>query len=425
MPRALLGCILSAIFSACGEGAASGGAGAGTAGGGAGTAGGGAGNAGAGAGGAAGNAGAAAGGGAGAGAGAAGAGAGGAGAGGAGAGSAGAGGTAGGAGGAGLGGAGGAGAGGAGNGPPGSRENPIAVSTFPFEDRNSTVGAPSSALARYDCAPMTDEGGPEVYYAVAVPAGGVLSARVEAEVGTDTDVHVLTAPREDACVARGDVSASATFTAASTVYVVVDTYVASGRPQPGAYTLSMSFAPLAVADCTVREEDIELINRTTPLHLPATGPVVLEAHLVTDEETFATTWPTSFTDGIDRHYMLSESRTSFVMARDQPWAPAGEGGSMYGQGSSPMRPPVLAEAFYVNMYWRRRPTEGTRMIVRNPTDGRAVVCAAGYETGPGSNTAIGGVTEETHHHLGTTHRSDLTVGFAVDQTLPYGPVLCR
>ncbi len=411
MPRALLGCILSAVLSACGDGAATGGAGTAGTGGGAGL--GGVGGAGVGSAGVAG-------------AGVGGAGAGAAGVGGAGAGGAGASGGSGGGGAGASGGGGGGGAGGTGgSGPLGSRGNPIAVTTFPFEDRNSTVGAPSSDLSRYGCAPMTDEGGPEVYYAVTVPSGGVLSARVEAEAGTDTDVHVLTAPAEDACVARGDVSASATLTAAGTVYVVVDTYVASGRPQPGAYTLTLAFAALSVVDCSVRDEDIELINRTTPLHLPAIGPVVLEAHLVTDEETFTTTWPTSFTDGIDRHYQLSESRTGFVMARDQPWAPAGEGGSMYGQGSSPMRPPVLAEAFYVNMYWRRRPTEGTRMIVRNPADGRAVVCAAGYETGPGSNTAIAGVTEETHHHLGTTHRSDLTVGFAVDQTLPYGPVLCR
>ena len=86
--------------------------------------------------------------------------------------------------------------------------------------------------------------------------------------------------------------------------------------------------------------------------------------------------------------------------------------------------PAVAEAFYVNMYWRDRPTPGTTMIVRNPANGRAVVAAAGYETGPGANDAIGGVTEEIHDWLGTSHRDDLELGFAADPTLPFGPIEC-
>ena len=64
------------------------------------------------------------------------------------------------------------------------------------------------------------------------------------------------------------------------------------------------------------------------------------------------------------------------------------------------------------------------MIVTNPANGRAVVAAAGYETGPGSNTAIGGVSEEIHDYLGTEHRDALQLGFAVDQDLPLGPIDC-
>ena len=76
------------------------------------------------------------------------------------------------------------------------------------------------------------------------------------------------------------------------------------------------------------------------------------------------------------------------------------------------------------MYWRDRPAGGTRMIVKNPGNGRAVVVSAGWETGPGSNTAIAGVTEEVHHWLGTQHRDTLQIGFAVDDTLPLGPIDC-
>ena len=52
------------------------------------------------------------------------------------------------------------------------------------------------------------------------------------------------------------------------------------------------------------------------------------------------------------------------------------------------------------------------------------VAAAGYETGPGANTAIGGVSEEIHDYLGTDHRDALELGFAEDQTLAFGPIDC-
>ena len=64
------------------------------------------------------------------------------------------------------------------------------------------------------------------------------------------------------------------------------------------------------------------------------------------------------------------------------------------------------------------------MIVRNPENGRAVVAAGGYETGPGSNSAIAGVAEEIHIALGTTHLDDLEIAFAADQDLPLGPIDC-
>jgi hypothetical protein len=64
------------------------------------------------------------------------------------------------------------------------------------------------------------------------------------------------------------------------------------------------------------------------------------------------------------------------------------------------------------------------MILMND-DGRAVVVAAGYETGPGDLDHVGGVTEEAHAYLGSSHSSTLTLGFAVDQSLPLGPIACE
>jgi hypothetical protein len=64
------------------------------------------------------------------------------------------------------------------------------------------------------------------------------------------------------------------------------------------------------------------------------------------------------------------------------------------------------------------------MLVVEPWSGRAVVAAGGWETGPGSNTAIGGAVEEVHHHLQSRHRQDLVMGYLSDNALPLGPITC-
>ncbi|MCA9489679.1 MAG: hypothetical protein KC621_07135, partial [Myxococcales bacterium] len=124
------------------------------------------------------------------------------------------------------------------------------------------------------------------------------------------------------------------------------------------------------------------------------------------------------------HYATTEAVTGYRMNRTESWAPSGEGGSRYGQGSTSVRIPAEAEAWYVNMNWSSRPAPGTPMIVRNPSNGRAVVAAAGYETGPSANDAVAGVSEEVHDWLGTSHLSELEIGFAVDPSLPFGPIDC-
>jgi hypothetical protein len=160
------------------------------------------------------------------------------------------------------------------------------------------------------------------------------------------------------------------------------------------------------------------------LAMPATGPIVLEAHLVTQQE--PEPYPTTSTGELEAHYALSQSVTGLVMHRAQPWAPL-EGGSFYGAGiGSPTLVPVLEEGCYVNLAWTResRPPRGTRMILRLPGTSRAVVVAAGHETGPGNLAHLGGTPEETHFYLRTGHLSEMDLGIAVDPTLPFGPRVC-
>jgi hypothetical protein len=253
----------------------------------------------------------------------------------------------------------------------------------------------------------------------------------------DIDLTLLSDLDAAACLERDNQMISAILEP-GTYHLSADTWVNSaGMELTGVYRLDVDAQPITTSSCGVQQLDLEMFwTACAPdiscyesdgkyyLRTPATGPVVKEAHLVTIDEDFPNIWPTSFTDQIQRHYDLSRAATGYVMNRREPWAPAGEGGSEYGQGSTGAKVPVVEESWYINMYWRRRPAQGTRMIVRNPANGRTVVAAAGFETGPGSNTAVAGVAEEIHDYLGTSHRDVLEVGFAVDDTLPFGPIIC-
>ncbi len=304
------------------------------------------------------------------------------------------------------------------------------VDTFPFGDDRDTTAEGTTAIPSYACSPDTDEGGPEIVYRVSVPTEGFLSAAVHVADGVDIDVQILTdfdpaAPSGASCIARGDKHAFADVPAGE-VWVVADTWVsgASG-PLPGAFHIDIGFIGPSEGACAMQTGTMDRVNDTEPLDMPATGPVVLEAHLVTQEE--PAPYPSTATEELAEHYALSQERTGLVMFRGEDWAPL-EGGSFYGAGiGDPADLPVLDEGWYVNMYWvpASRPPKGTRMIVRLPDDPtRAVVVAAGYETGPGNLSNIGGTPEETHFYLETESGSTMTLGIAEDQTLPFGPRRC-
>lgn len=305
----------------------------------------------------------------------------------------------------------------------GTWDDPIRITSLPYTHSANTSESSVREADSYSCAPSTDESGPEVVYQIDADVSGIITVSVDDESGdsVDPDVHIL--DEERSCLARDNVVASQLVESSRGLFVVVDTWV-NGADQElaGPYVLTVDALPLPSGNCEMTFEGLEMYNRDEPLQLPALGPVVMEAHLVTTEE-FPDGWPTSSTDGLEAHYALSEGLTGFDVNRHEPWAPEGEGGSEWGQGST-RRPPVLDEAWYVNMYWRHRPDHGTRMLVFNPQNGLAVVASAGYETGPGNPTRIGGAVEEVHHHLESRHLSRLVMGFTVDQELELGPIEC-
>lgn len=308
---------------------------------------------------------------------------------------------------------------------PGCPEDVVCVDDLPFTWFGDTSTLAAGSLDAYDCAESIDESGPERVFRVVVTEDAFLSAAVYDAAGVDVDVHILSALDPAACVDRGHHGARADV-GPGVWYVVVDTWVdGAGLARSGPYQLDIGVTVPSRGPCTMSEGIMERVgDGGDHLVMPATGSMVMEAHLVTQEE--PPPYPATSTEFLDLHYGLSQDTTGFVMYRTQAWAPL-EGGSFYGCGiGSPTVFPVRHEAWYVNMYWTSssRPAKGTRMILRLPDTPYAVVVAAGYETGPGNLAHIGGTPEEPHYYLGTGHTSTLTLGIASDQALPYGPRVC-
>lgn len=309
---------------------------------------------------------------------------------------------------------------------------PIVIEGFPFQDIRDTQTS-VGRFERYGCAPQTNESGPEFSYVFKLDEPGTLLLGVRDGEGVDIDLHLLDALDPGACLARHD-EVIGQHLDAGIYFIVADTWVNSGgQAQPGEFEMSAHFVAQS-GPCGMATGRIPRIGTDDLLPMPATGPVVLEAHLMTAEEheenvasdmgRFPSGWPQSFTDGIEHHYELSEAASGFRAERGEPWAPCCEPSNEFGQGSS-ARPPAIAEAWYINMRWRQRPDRGERYIVLDPFSGRAVVGAAGYENGPGALDRIGGAAEEIHIFLDTRHLSTMTFGVALDQALPYGPIDCN
>ncbi len=123
----------------------------------------------------------------------------------------------------------------------GDRLDPIPVAELPFEDArdSSDLAAGGMFFDWYSCNDALAEWGREHVYRVEICHQGTLTASVAGDGGgVDNDVHILSAPSEDACLSRGHSEASWEVTPGSW-YVVVDTYVEGGVPCWGPYELTI------------------------------------------------------------------------------------------------------------------------------------------------------------------------------------------
>lgn len=188
---------------------------------------------------------------------------------------------------------------------------------------------------------------------------------------------------------------------------------------PSSPASNLTSAVLTEGSCQAKSVTV---NRRAggSINTPASGVAVVEQHLVTKEENFQ---PSNTKDQIDRHYSITEKAIGIKYSHERSWTPAEGGGSIGGGSASP--PPAAAEPYAVNMNWSSRPAEGTRMILTNPKTGKSVVAAAGYETGPGNTAYAIGAQEEAMQAIGAKTGDRIEFGFAVDQSLPFGPIKCE
>ncbi|WP_299213680.1 hypothetical protein [uncultured Aquimarina sp.] len=175
------------------------------------------------------------------------------------------------------------------------------------------------------------------------------------------------------------------------------------------------------------------------VQLPATGKFVQESHYVTTKDKFpgGRLFANTVTENINSHlqrsfnlYKTYDSNKTFNQlysaSFQKQWTPA-ESGSI-GQGSvGNIQTQELTpekEMWFMTMMWApgTRPARGTKFLLS--ANGKKVVVIAGYETGPRSQTFLGGLTTETHAWLGTNNNSQITVSYLKNQATPIGPIAC-
>ncbi len=121
----------------------------------------------------------------------------------------------------------------------GTGGDPLVIDGLPFTHAADTSGAAQRELDLYDgCAAEADESGPEVVYRLEVTAPTAVHLVLVDGGEVDVDLHLLRGEASTAaCVERNDRAIRRTLEP-GTWFVVVDTYVAAGAEQGGAYLLA-------------------------------------------------------------------------------------------------------------------------------------------------------------------------------------------
>ncbi len=200
--------------------------------------------------------------------------------------------------------------------------------------------------------------------------------------------------------------------------------------------------PPAIKKCGTSEKTIKqgFKNEWSRIvELPASGKFVEESHYITNKDFISGGWPTTKSELIDKHlqrsfeiYKKYDSNVNFDELYNRYWQKewTPEEGGHFGQGSvgeiqkSELSPEM--EMWFMTMMWASssdRPARGTKFLLQ--ANEKSVVVIAGYETGPGSESKLGGVTREVHKWLETNNSSIIKVSYLNDQKSNIGPIDCK
>ena len=117
----------------------------------------------------------------------------------------------------------------------GTAAAPFVIDRLPFTHAATTASVSQQVISTYPgCGAAQDESGPEVFYRLEITAPTPVRAMVFDRAGVDIDLHLLTAPNGDACLARHDRILERTLAPGSYVFSL-DTFVSGGAPQAGDY----------------------------------------------------------------------------------------------------------------------------------------------------------------------------------------------
>ncbi len=182
--------------------------------------------------------------------------------------------------------------------------------------------------------------------------------------------------------------------------------------------------------CSMVEETRKLVDRS--VKLPAKGKFVLESHLATNEDVFplGRLFPKDSTESIQAHvdracklYPFDDCGIVYSSKWVKQWTPP-EGGKA-GQGSiGDRKPTALQEMWSGNMFWAAgtRPKPGEKWLAK--ANGKAVVVAMGFETGPRDPAFLGGLQGEVLWALKASDSTLIELGRLLDQDIEYGPTAC-
>ena len=174
--------------------------------------------------------------------------------------------------------------------------------------------------------------------------------------------------------------------------------------------------------CLTMNKDFE--GRYGTISLPITGKTVEESHYLTQEDQKKVS---SISEAITSHIARSKEfypSSIYNLPWQKQWTPA-EGGGLIGVGArTDWRPTVQEEIWQGNMFFKTLPKLGTRFLACNEKAKKCAILHFGYEIGPNKKYGIAGVTTEAYQYL-KAGTSEITFKYLVDQTLPFGPVVCE